>query len=154
MTSTASDSAGATPDITAEVQARVAALREHSDTLRLALDALPNGTALIDAGINARGGLEAGRLIAELCMGGLGTVTLQPMATFPRWPWQLHVHSANPVVACLASQYAGWSLSHGEGKSAYYAMGSGRHGPWVPRRNSTRSWLTAWRRPTRHWCWR
>ncbi|NNL99355.1 MAG: methenyltetrahydromethanopterin cyclohydrolase, partial [Gammaproteobacteria bacterium] len=125
MTSKAGKNSNATPDITVPVQERVAALRANSAALRLALDALPNGTALIDAGINARGGLEAGRLIAEICMGGLGTVTLQPMSRFARWPWQLHVHSSNPVVACLASQYAGWSLNHGEGKQAYYAMGSG-----------------------------
>jgi methenyltetrahydromethanopterin cyclohydrolase len=35
------------------------------------------------------------------------------------------VHSTHPVVACLASQYAGWSLSHGEGKDAFHALGSG-----------------------------
>ena len=38
---------------------------------------------------------------------------------------QLHVHSADPVLACLASQYAGWSLSHGEGKDAFRALASG-----------------------------
>ena len=31
----------------------------------------------------------------------------------------------HPVVACLASQYAGWALSHGEGKEAFFALGSG-----------------------------
>jgi methenyltetrahydromethanopterin cyclohydrolase len=35
------------------------------------------------------------------------------------------VHSADPVLACLASQYAGWSLSHGEGKDAFRALASG-----------------------------
>ena len=38
---------------------------------------------------------------------------------------QIHVHSADPVLACLASQYAGWSLSHGEGKGAFHALASG-----------------------------
>jgi methenyltetrahydromethanopterin cyclohydrolase len=71
------------------------------------------------------GGLEAGRLIAEVCMGGLGTVTLTHSATFSRWPLTVNVHSTNPVIACLGSQYAGWSLSHGEGKNAFYALGSG-----------------------------
>ena len=28
-------------------------------------------------------------------------------------------------IACLASQYAGWALSHGEGKGAFFALGSG-----------------------------
>ena len=42
-----------------------------------------------------------------------------------RWPLQLSVHSSNPVLACLGSQYAGWSLSHGEGKGGFQALGSG-----------------------------
>jgi methenyltetrahydromethanopterin cyclohydrolase len=29
------------------------------------------------------------------------------------------------VLACLASQYAGWSLSHGKGRDAFFALGSG-----------------------------
>jgi methenyltetrahydromethanopterin cyclohydrolase len=78
----------------------------------------------VDGGIDSRGGLEAGLRIAEICMGGLGRVSLQPSG-LPRWPFQLSVHSSNPVLACLGSQYAGWSLSHGEGKGAFHALGSG-----------------------------
>jgi methenyltetrahydromethanopterin cyclohydrolase len=29
------------------------------------------------------------------------------------------------VLACLGSQYAGWSLTHGEGKGAFHSLGSG-----------------------------
>jgi methenyltetrahydromethanopterin cyclohydrolase len=97
----------------------------HADRLRLKVDRLANGCIIIDAGIQAVGGLEAGRLIAEVCMGGLGTVTLTQSAAFKRWPTMVHVYSTNPVLACLGSQYAGWSLSHGEGKTAFYALGSG-----------------------------
>jgi methenyltetrahydromethanopterin cyclohydrolase len=35
------------------------------------------------------------------------------------------VHSLEPVISCLGSQYAGWNLTHGEGKNAFYALGSG-----------------------------
>ena len=31
---------------------------------------------IIDAGIKAEGSLEAGRLLAEICMGGLGSVEI------------------------------------------------------------------------------
>ena len=34
------------------------------------------GATIVDAGIAVRGGIEAGRRIAEICMGGLGVVTL------------------------------------------------------------------------------
>ena len=97
----------------------------NSDKLRLKIDTFANGATLIDAGIETLGSLEAGRLIGEICMGGLGTVTLTQGGPFSGWPTMVNVHSTNPVISCLGSQYAGWSLSHGEGKGAFYALGSG-----------------------------
>ena len=82
------------------------------------------GQLLIDAGVKAPGGIEAGRRIAEICMGGLGRVTLAP-GRASRWKWGIEVASSLPVIACLASQYAGWNLAHGEGQRAYNVLGSG-----------------------------
>ena len=114
----------ATPGINQLTQPLVRELVERADLLRVAVSRLDNGCRIIDAGIHATGGLEAGRLIAEICMGGLGRVSLSA-AGAGAWPWQLDVLSANPVMACLASQYAGWRLRHGEGKAAFNALGSG-----------------------------
>jgi len=100
-------------------------LTTDASCLRIGVNRLGNGTTILDAGIAHAGGLEAGRRIAELCMGGLGQVRLTTGGQSPRWPLTVHVHAANPVLACLASQYAGWSLVHGEGKSAFRALGSG-----------------------------
>lgn len=97
----------------------------NAERLRLKISKHANGATLIDAGIECLGSLEAGRLIGEICMGGLGKVSLTHSCQFARWPTMVHVHSTNPVIACLGSQYAGWSLSHGEGKAAFYALGSG-----------------------------
>jgi len=83
------------------------------------------GETLIDAGARQPGSIAAGLLIAEICMGGLGTVALAASSATPRWPWTLVVHSSNPITACLASQYAGWRLSSGEGKDAFFALASG-----------------------------
>ena len=58
-------------------------------------------------------------------MGGLGTVELAASSDTPRWPWTLMVRSSNPITACLASQYAGWRLTGGEGKQAFFALASG-----------------------------
>ena len=58
-------------------------------------------------------------------MGGLGHVRLQTGGPFRLWPWQISVYSTNPILACLGSQYAGWSLVHGAGKGAFHALGSG-----------------------------
>ncbi len=103
----------------------VEALVTDAQLLRLGVDRLENGCLLVDAGIDAEGGLEAGRRIAEICMGGLGRVRLAAGGAFARWPWQVDVYSHDPVLACLGSQYAGWSLVHGEGKGAFRALGSG-----------------------------
>jgi len=96
----------------------------QAKSLRLGVERMVNGCVVVDAGISFRGGLEAGLRIAQICMGGLGKVSLQPSGS-SRWPFELSVHSSDPVLACLGSQYAGWSLTHGEGKGAFHALGSG-----------------------------
>ena len=93
----------------------------NADALRVGVETLANGSTLIDAGINAPGGLEVGRLITEICLGGLGSVSLSHSAYTEQWPLTVNVHTSNPVLACLGSQYAGWSLAH----EKYYALGSG-----------------------------
>ncbi|TDJ66696.1 MAG: methenyltetrahydromethanopterin cyclohydrolase [Proteobacteria bacterium] len=112
-------------DVSVHSQPLVEALRSGAEKYRVKVTTMPSGVNIIDAGIEARGGLEAGRCIAEICLGGLGRVTLSAAATFKRWPWQVNVTTTDPVVACLASQYAGWSLSHGHGKDAFHALASG-----------------------------
>ena len=107
------------------VQPLVQELKAHAAHYRVGLSTLDNGVNMIDAGIAHPGGLEAGRLIAEICMGGLGRVSVSAGAPFARWRWQVNVTASHPVIACLGSQYAGWSLNHGEGKSAFFALGSG-----------------------------
>ncbi|MFT5132402.1 MAG: methenyltetrahydromethanopterin cyclohydrolase [Gammaproteobacteria bacterium] len=115
----------AMPSLNYRSQALVQSLIDHADDLRLSVTKLKNQTTIIDAGIDVTGGLEAGRQIAEICMGGLGQVKLRASTNFEHWSWHVDVHSSNPVLACLASQYAGWSLSHGKGKGAFNALGSG-----------------------------
>ncbi|MDP2901606.1 MAG: methenyltetrahydromethanopterin cyclohydrolase [Methylovulum sp.] len=110
-----------TPSVNKLSQPLVKELLENADKLRLKLQKLDNGCTIIDAGINAAGGLEAGRIITEICLGGMGTVALSQSTYTDRWPLTVNVHTSNPVLACLGSQYAGWSLAH----EKYYALGSG-----------------------------
>ena len=93
--------------------------------LQLEINTLSNGTRIVDAGVNCTGGLEAGRLIGEICMGGLGTVTLGANSGFENWPWSVNVHAKTPVLSCLGSQYAGWSLSRKSAEGEFFALGSG-----------------------------
>ncbi|MFZ0789153.1 MAG: methenyltetrahydromethanopterin cyclohydrolase [Chromatiaceae bacterium] len=113
------------PSVNALAAPLVAALIEDADRLRLGVQRLENGCLLVDAGIDAPGGLEAGRRIAEICLGGLGRVDLTAGSQVADWPVSVQVHTCDPVLGCLASQYAGWSLAHGEGKGSFHALGSG-----------------------------
>jgi methenyltetrahydromethanopterin cyclohydrolase len=89
--------------------------------LGLGVHTLANGTRVLDAGITVTGGFGAGRLLAELCMGGLGRVDLAPVAIDGEsWPG-VQVWTDHPAVACMAAQYAGWQIGVGQ----FFAMGSG-----------------------------
>jgi methenyltetrahydromethanopterin cyclohydrolase len=105
--------------------ALVRRLVDDAASLRIQVDRTRDGAVIIDAGIDCAGGIEAGLRIAEICMAGLGKTQLTSGGPFARWPWMLHVHTSDPVLACLGSQLAGWQLAVGEGKSAFHALGSG-----------------------------
>lgn len=111
--------------VNAKAAALIAALTASAAALKVAVSEGANGETLIDAGSQVPGSIIAGLRIAEICMGGLGTLQLSASAATPRWPWSLLVHSAQPVIACLGSQYAGWRLADGKGKDAFFALGSG-----------------------------
>jgi methenyltetrahydromethanopterin cyclohydrolase len=103
----------------------VAGLIADAAELRVGVFRGDLGETLIDAGSKNLGSIAAGLRIAKICMGGLGEVQLMPSAATPRWPWTIVARSSNPVIACLASQYAGWRLSHKEGEDSFFALGSG-----------------------------
>jgi len=113
------------PGINRLAQPLCEAMIAEAASLRLVVGSGACGERLIDAGAATAGGLEAGRRMAEICLAGLGTVTLAANGLLPRWPLAINVHTSHPILACLASQYAGWSLSEGEGKGAYHVLGSG-----------------------------
>ena len=96
-------------------------LIDNSKELNVLIKKGPLNCTIIDAGIETKGSKEAGKLIAEICMGGLGLINLEKTNTFPHWPLETKVKSKHPVISCLASQYAGWNLSH----KKFYALASG-----------------------------
>jgi len=89
--------------------------------LRVGLRTLGAGARVIDAGVDVPGGLEAGLMLAELCMGGLGHVSYVPL-TIGGESWSgVQVWTDHPAVSCMASQYAGWAVN----PDGFFAMGSG-----------------------------
>lgn len=99
----------------------LATLLAQADRLQLNVTKHDSGCTIVDAGIQVAGSAEAGRLIAEICMGGLGQASLVTDSRFSNWPDAISVKSDEPVLACLASQYAGWALSH----EKFFSLGSG-----------------------------
>jgi methenyltetrahydromethanopterin cyclohydrolase len=85
------------------------------------------GSRIVDAGIASPGSIAAGLLVGEICLGGFGEVRLRSGAA-DGWPTWLEVRSSQPVLACLASQYAGWSLAASKeetGGKRFFSLGSG-----------------------------
>jgi len=104
--------------LTAEADALEVAVRRDDAT----------GVTIVDAGIEVRGSTAAGLLIAEICMGGLGHAGLHAAGAETGWPTWIEVRSSQPVTACLASQYAGWSLAASKeetGGKKFFSLGSG-----------------------------
>lgn len=101
--------------------ALVDALVADAEALGIEVHALDSGARLIDCGARARGGLQAGLGFAGACMGGLGRIDLLAVTVGDRvWPG-VGVGVDDPAAACLAAQYAGWKLEHGD----FFALASG-----------------------------
>jgi methenyltetrahydromethanopterin cyclohydrolase len=113
--------------VNANARPLVEKLLREADALGVRVQRDPSGVCVVDGGIGAPGSIAAGLLIGEICMGGFGRVRLRSNAA-EGWPTWIEVHSAQPVLACLASQYAGWSLSASKeetGGKKFFALGSG-----------------------------
>lgn len=72
------------------------------------------GATVIDAGINAPGGYQAGIALTEICLGGAG----QAKIDFKRYgdyevP-SVIITTDYPAVAALGSQFAGWRIKDGD----------------------------------------
>ncbi len=94
----------------------------EADLYRLQVTACSSGARIVDCGVQAAGGLAAGKLLADVCLAGLGDVKLtQGDANLYRGPG-VQVRADHPVTACMASQYAGWQV----GLDDYFGMGCGR----------------------------
>jgi methenyltetrahydromethanopterin cyclohydrolase len=79
------------------------------------------GATVLDLGVNASGGFQAGKILTELCLGGAGKAQLGFKTygdiTFP----SITVSTDHPAIATLGSQFAGWRIKEGDN----IAIGSG-----------------------------
>jgi methenyltetrahydromethanopterin cyclohydrolase len=96
--------------------ARCERLLASADSLGVSLSTIGE-SRIVDCGIDARGGIEAGLALAEVCLAGRGRVAVTPADDGPR----VTVATDEPLAACMQSQYAGWKIAQGD----FFAMGSG-----------------------------
>jgi len=80
-----------------------------------------SGATLIDAGIEAKGGLLAGRIITEICLGGYGKAKIFYKQYNDLQLPSIFVYTDHPAIATLGSQFAGWQIKVGN----YTAIASG-----------------------------
>ncbi len=99
----------------------VEALLAHGEERRVAAHPVDGGGRYVDCGIDSRGGLLAGLDVARVCLGDLAQVSIVSGEIGTQAIPLVQVVTDHPVLACLASQYAGWALKDGK----FFAMGSG-----------------------------
>ena len=96
-------------------------IMDRKDEFQCAVVEQGNGATLIDAGIQVPGGIEAGRLVGEICLGGLGAVRISHMHIGDMTLPAVIVSTDHPKIATMGSQYAGWVIN----EDKYFAMASG-----------------------------
>lgn len=92
-----------------------------SDEYCVSVKKTRSGATLIDAGIRVKGGFNAGRMVTEICMGGLGEARMFPKRYGDVELSSIFVHTDHPALATFGSQFAGWQIKKGD----FFAIGSG-----------------------------
>ena len=96
-------------------------LIDDSELYGVKVEKANSGTTIIDAGIKAEGGFEAGKMVTEICMGGCGKTEITCRRYGELELPSIFVYTDHPVIATLGSQYAGWQIK----EDNYFAIGSG-----------------------------
>jgi methenyltetrahydromethanopterin cyclohydrolase len=96
-------------------------LIENADMYGVKVEKTNSGSTIVDAGVNVRGGFQAGKVITEICMGGCGIAEMTCRKYGDLDLPSIQIYSDHPVIATLGSQYAGWRIN----QEGYFAIGSG-----------------------------
>lgn len=92
-----------------------------ADYLGISVEKMKSGVLVVDAGVKAGGGLEAGLAMAKIGMAGMGHPSIN-MDAVCGVPWlNVVTVSDHPTGACFLSQAAHWQVQVGD----FRAMGSG-----------------------------
>jgi methenyltetrahydromethanopterin cyclohydrolase len=84
-------------------------LRAEPDYYGVTVEILPSGATVIDTGLEAHGGYEAGLITTKIAMGGAGTASLGYADFGVELPTVI-VSTDHPAVALFGAQLAGWRI--------------------------------------------
>ena len=90
-------------------------------SLGVEVQPLDDQNLVLDFGVAATGGLEAGLLLARICSADLCDVQPAKISLQGQSAQAIRSATTEPIRACLASQYAGWQIACGK----YFAICSG-----------------------------
>jgi methenyltetrahydromethanopterin cyclohydrolase len=96
-------------------------LRDQPEEFGVVVKETRSGATLIDAGIEAKGGLLAGKIITEICLGGYGKAEIFCKQYDDLELPSIFIYTDHPAIATLGSQFAGWQIKVGK----YTAIVSG-----------------------------
>ncbi|MCL4459950.1 MAG: methenyltetrahydromethanopterin cyclohydrolase [Chloroflexi bacterium] len=115
----------------------------EAEKLNIAINKLSNGTTVIDMGQKVEGGWLAGKYYALVTMGGIGEVTFGRFRLNETELPAVHVAIDQPLLACVASQIAGWRLQGGDfvpilsGPARALATNPDRYFRWIDYRDDS-----------------
>lgn len=93
-----------------------------ADALGCIVKKMDCGVTIIDMGLNCKGSWEAGLLFTRISLGDLAKVQLGNFRLNDQYSFSsVEVFVEQPLIACMASQIAGWKLGEGE----FATIGSG-----------------------------
>ncbi len=109
------------PSVNNHAMNLVSFIMQASEQLRVKTVISHKGAKIIDMGIEAKGGFEAGMAMSNVCLGGLGNVEITTANYGEHFLPAIRVLTDYPAIATLGSQFAGWRIKTDD----YFAMGSG-----------------------------
>lgn len=80
---------------------------ENKDHYNAEIHKLDNGATVLDM---SKASWIGGKLVGEICMGGLGTIEFSSYNLDGHFIPSVNVYTSEPLISCMASQLAGWSI--------------------------------------------
>lgn len=85
----------------------VQTLIERKEYYKTKIIKYDNGATVLDM---TKASWNGGKLVGEICMGGLGTINFASYNLDGHYLPSVNVYTSHPLISCMASQLAGWNV--------------------------------------------